>query len=205
MTEQINQLGIEFAYELANVKIEHLPLGQGVTYPLPKFHWRLRLERNGKVEVFDYYTHLMARQKGLTVWPQHPTFRWRKGCTPKPSDLLGEQIKSILFVDNKRAYDLCQVTTSPTKFSFEIADGSVTYRAYYTSVPPTLEQALYSLVMESELAGYTFQEWCAELGESTDSIKARETWASSQEVAAKLKRLLSESELAPLQELFQDY
>lgn len=54
--------------------------------------------------------------------------------------------------------------------------------------PPTIDDVLYSLVMDSDAAQATFEEWCDNLGYDYDSIKAFEAYRACQNNANKLHK-----------------
>jgi len=70
---------------------------------------------------------------------------------------------------------------------------------------PDLCDALGCLLRDAEGAGESFRTWCADLGFSDDSIKARNMWRACSRTAAALSRLFTSAELEGLRELFADF
>lgn len=68
---------------------------------------------------------------------------------------------------------------------------------------PTLKDILYSLQSDASAVGENFEEWCNNLGYSSDSIKAMEIYKACIETAGLLRGL--GFNLKELQEYFQDY
>ena len=62
--------------------------------------------------------------------------------------------------------------------------------AYKTA--PTRDQVLYCLMSDLSFDGYSFEEFCSEVGHDEDSRKAYQTWESLGEQCAWVKQLFGE-------------
>ena len=118
------------------------------------------------------------------------------------------------------------------QWEFKITAGNKTERFdYYTGtghrspiVQPTLAYAalererkpiaphvaglLYSLILDAQASGQTFNSWCDGFGYDSDSRKAHKTYEAYEaclETAEKLEKLFKRSEVEKLSELMQDY
>jgi hypothetical protein len=69
--------------------------------------------------------------------------------------------------------------------------------------PLNIDDVLYSLVLDSDFACETFDDFCDNLGYDNDSMKANEIYKACQKNAKKVKSFISDLEKA--RELFQDY
>lgn len=89
--------------------------------------------------------------------------------------------------------------TRATLFMFDLWD------KHTEPTPPTLDNVLYCLTMDAASVrhGQTFEEWCANYGSDTDSIKALEAFNSCTESWRKLCRLGLDFD--QLDTMFQDY
>lgn len=70
---------------------------------------------------------------------------------------------------------------------------------------PHLADFLYSVLMDSSLAGESFSDFCANCGYDTDSRKALEIYLKCQENGEKLRKVLTNSKWQQCQEILQDY
>jgi len=72
--------------------------------------------------------------------------------------------------------------------------------------PPTLEDILYSLIIDSRVAELSFNDWCDEHGYEEDSMSAFNIYIEN---AAKLKKKLniiySRDEIKEIKEFLKDY
>jgi hypothetical protein len=64
--------------------------------------------------------------------------------------------------------------------------------------PPTVEEVLDSLSMESQACESNFDDWCSDLGYSSDSLKALRTYAICQEIGGRFKRFLGKALMGQL-------
>jgi hypothetical protein len=72
--------------------------------------------------------------------------------------------------------------------------------------PPTIEDVLYSLLMDSEVLNYsTFKDWADEFGYNSDSIKDKKVYEECLRIALQMRQLFSDVEINNLNELFQDF
>lgn len=71
--------------------------------------------------------------------------------------------------------------------------------------PPTLEDVLYSLVVDSGADDQTFEEWCSNFGYDADSRKAETTYRQCADIGRALRLALGAGALGRLRELYQDY
>lgn len=74
----------------------------------------------------------------------------------------------------------------------------------YTGKPKTSD-VIHSLLMDSEAAEESFEDWCSNFGYDSDSRKAERTYRACMETAKKMHRLFTEAELAELREAFSEY
>lgn len=56
------------------------------------------------------------------------------------------------------------------------------------AIPPSLDDVIESIVSDAQAENESFDDWCANLGYSTDSRKALETYILCQESAKKLRK-----------------
>lgn len=72
--------------------------------------------------------------------------------------------------------------------------------------PPTIEESLYALVMDSDVLNYSdFEDWADSVGYDRDSRKGESVYRACLETALKLNAFIGSEELSRLNELFQDY
>lgn len=73
------------------------------------------------------------------------------------------------------------------------------------AVPPTLANALYSLLLDGSAIDYgTFEEWAGEFGYDTDSRKAEKAYRDCLEIGLKLRSAVGGEMLQRFQELAQE-
>lgn len=79
--------------------------------------------------------------------------------------------------------------------------------AKFQRVKPTLNDVCHSLLMEGSafFDGERFEEWAANFGYSSDSIRAKETFETCDRIGRDLSRALSRDELAALREWVGNY
>ena len=70
-------------------------------------------------------------------------------------------------------------------------------------VAPSIDDVIYSLVMDADCASESFDDFCANCGYDTDSRKALETYLACQESGHKLRKMGINLEEA--REAYQDY
>lgn len=68
---------------------------------------------------------------------------------------------------------------------------------------PSLDDVLYSLLIDAEAHDQSFEDWCSNFGYDTDSRKALATYMACQETATKLRRAKIDLEFH--RERLQDY
>ena len=80
-----------------------------------------------------------------------------------------------------------------------------TGRLYWTL--PTLADVLYGLVLDGSIAinPETFEDWAADLGFDSDSIKARDTYFECQQIGATLFNMMTRRTFEALHEATADY
>lgn len=72
--------------------------------------------------------------------------------------------------------------------------------------PPSIEEVLYSLLMDGNAIDYpSFEDWAEETGYSGDSRKAEAIYRKCLETGLKLRAMIGDAALAELTEAFQDY
>lgn len=72
--------------------------------------------------------------------------------------------------------------------------------------PPTLEDALYCLLLDSEVLNYdSFESWADEFGYNSDSIKDRKVYDDCMKIALQSRQLFTDTEITRLHELYQDW
>jgi len=72
--------------------------------------------------------------------------------------------------------------------------------------PPTLEDVLYCLLLDSEVLNYdSFESWANEFGYNVDSIKDQKVYNECMKIALKFKSMFTDIEITKLHELYQDY
>jgi hypothetical protein len=77
--------------------------------------------------------------------------------------------------------------------------------AVVQKVSPTLQDVMYSLLMDSSAMDETFSSWCNNVGYDDDSIKAFETYQACVKIGQALSKVFTPAELQELSEIFQDY
>lgn len=86
--------------------------------------------------------------------------------------------------------------------------GTVAYanwkRANLQPVAPCAADILYSLIMDSEAAGMSFDEWCENCGFDSDSRKAFNTYEQCCSIGKDLRKVFTANQRAELSELLQD-
>lgn len=72
---------------------------------------------------------------------------------------------------------------------------------------PTLADVMHCLLMDGStyFDNTDFEDWCAECGYSTDSIKAEETWEECRKAGKALSFFINKEQLTKLREAAQDY
>lgn len=74
------------------------------------------------------------------------------------------------------------------------------YSLVFEAKPPTIEDVLSSLALESSVLDYaTFEEWATDFGYDTDSIKAEKTYRACLENTLRFRNFLGEENLKKLQ------
>lgn len=94
-----------------------------------------------------------------------------------------------------------QVKVNGVSFDFYTGQGLVKDNG--RPKPPTLDDVLYSLVMDSSAAQESFEEWCGNYGYDTDSRSALDTYLQCQESYHKL--IKAGIDINKEQERLQDY
>lgn len=72
-------------------------------------------------------------------------------------------------------------------------------------VIPKLTDVLHSLLLDGAAIDRTFEDWCAELGYDSDSIRALETFQACERIGKQLARGFTREELEELREAFAEY
>ncbi len=72
-------------------------------------------------------------------------------------------------------------------------------------VPPVAADVLYSLLLDSDAAAMSFNDWCSDFGYDNDSIKALTTYQACCKSAEELRKIFKRETLAELRETLQDY
>lgn len=72
--------------------------------------------------------------------------------------------------------------------------------------PPTLQDVMYSLAVDSDVINYSsFEDWAEKFGYDTDSREDESIYRQCLDTALKLRAMLGDSKLQELQEACQDY
>ena len=95
------------------------------------------------------------------------------------------------------------------RVSLTFKDGekySTTYKmgTAHTS-PPQVQDVLHSLLLDASNTDQPFEDWCADLGYDTDSIKAHNAYLECVKCGQWLRSSLTTGQIDQLTELFQDY
>jgi len=72
-------------------------------------------------------------------------------------------------------------------------------------VKPDIAGVMYALLSDATASDYNFNDWAAEYGLSSDSLKAFHTYQHCLEIAASLNNVFKRDERAKMQELLADY
>lgn len=78
-------------------------------------------------------------------------------------------------------------------FSFDFWQGAAHFN------PPTAADCLDCLLSDASAAEQTFEDWCSDIGENSDSRKAEQTWKQCAKLGRKLKTLLGDHYAAFMQ------
>jgi hypothetical protein len=70
---------------------------------------------------------------------------------------------------------------------------------------PKIQDALYSLILDSSALETSFEYWCSDYGYDTDSRKAFETYEACCDIGKKVNRLFNSKTRAAMRDFFQDY
>jgi hypothetical protein len=70
---------------------------------------------------------------------------------------------------------------------------------------PHAADVLHSLMSDSSAADQSFNDWCADMGMDSDSIKAFTTYQACCVIGDNMRKLFSRTELDALREMLQDY
>lgn len=72
--------------------------------------------------------------------------------------------------------------------------------------PPTMDDVLFSLLMDSSAMDYaTYEEWANEMGYEQDSRKGEAIYHQCLKIALKLRAIIGNDNLEALREAYQDY
>lgn len=69
----------------------------------------------------------------------------------------------------------------------------------------TIEAVMYSILMDSSFAVYSFVDFCNELGYSDDSIKAHKIWLACKKQSKRVNEMFTKSEIETMRDLLVDY
>ncbi|CEF89634.1 hypothetical protein [Pseudomonas phage vB_PaeM_PAO1_Ab17] len=78
-------------------------------------------------------------------------------------------------------------------------------KRYLKPVAPKAACILSNLILDCDVGGHTFEEFCCDLGYDTDSRKALDTYMACQETTSKLRRFFSQEEIETLRRLVEHY
>lgn len=97
---------------------------------------------------------------------------------------------------------------TPIKEAFSLNNGFT--KQFYSenscySVPPTQASVLYSLLLGSDCADYSFTDFCSEFGYDEDSMKAFDIYKACQKSSKQLREVFTHSQIETLRELLEDY
>ena len=70
---------------------------------------------------------------------------------------------------------------------------------------PSAADVLYCLLSDGRACDQSFDDWCSELGESNDSIKALATYQACCKTGKQLRSVFTSTELAALEVALQDF
>lgn len=77
---------------------------------------------------------------------------------------------------------------------------------HQTMIPaPKIRDVLYSVVLDSDAADETFDDWCWNTGFDNDSRSAERTYNACRENGLLLRKMIGADAVAKFRELFQDY
>ena len=138
--------------------------------------WRVTLEKDGKVETFDYYTG-----KGL-----------RAPATAQQKEMVRRGFPGL--TDN----DLKGKTGYGKRYLAAV-------ESLRSPVAPDAAGVIYSLTLDASATEQSFSDWCTEYGYDDDSMKAFRLYTDCCNTGKQLHRLFSEWQLNVLRELLQDY
>lgn len=78
-------------------------------------------------------------------------------------------------------------------------------RRYIKPVTPTAASVLHCLLLDSQAAHESFNDWCDNFGYDNDSMKAFQTYQACCETGKKLSQVFTSNQLNILSELLEDY
>jgi hypothetical protein len=78
-------------------------------------------------------------------------------------------------------------------------------RAIASPVIPHVADILSCLLMDMQGSQQSFEEWASDFGYDTDSIKARDMYLDCQSSGYRLRKALTQDEIATLQKIFEEH
>lgn len=101
--------------------------------------------------------------------------------------------------DKQASHWMVSITCNKVKRSFSYSMGSA------IEGEPQLIGVIYSIVLDSSAVHQTFEDWCQNIDQDTDSIRAKKTFNACLKNAAKLVDLLGGEEVRQALECEMDY
>lgn len=86
--------------------------------------------------------------------------------------------------------------------------GTIAHEAWRKLAKPQAPHAadvLHSLILDSSAADQSFNDWCADFGYDSDSVKALTTYQACCVIGENMRKLFSREELSTLRDMLQDY
>lgn len=112
------------------------------------------------------------------------------------------------YKQNGKGYDYKQIINSEcetglvSKFGWSM---SVVITDKKKPILPDLVSVVWSLILDSEVLDYEFEDWARNFGYDADSRQAEKIYKDCMEIALKLIRAFGSEEINQLREIYQDY
>lgn len=178
------------------------------------------IERETKLAEFiraqgiEYGATFVPKSKSRNKDEKSATLNWRVTISTKTGAIVTDYMQGIAHVPRYHE-DWTQRRTLDTEEREELAAERGRYSigkgpaSGITSRPipaPKLEDVLYSLVLDSSVIDASgFEDWASDLGYDTDSRKAEALYRKCLQQALMMRRMIGDTGLTILRELFQDY
>lgn len=83
--------------------------------------------------------------------------------------------------------------------------GNVAKNGPYRAKAPDAASVIHSLLLDSDAAEMSFQNWCDNYGYDSDSISAFNTYQACEKIAQDLNKVFKRSELEELRAMLEDF